>query len=99
MAEVLKAPQAQADLEAILAGLESRSAKAAERFAVGVDKKCTALSRFPEMGRARPDILPDLRSTLVGKYVLFYRIRGGTVEVLRILHGRRDLGRILRGEK
>ena len=31
-----------------------------------------------------------------GKYVLFYRLRGEVVEVLRFLHGRRDLGRILK---
>ena len=96
MAEVLKTPQAQADLEAILEELEGRNPKEAELLAVAVDKKCVALSRFPELGRARVDILPELRSTLVGKHVLFYRIRGEVVEVLRILHGRRDLRRIMR---
>ena len=45
---------------------------------------------------ARDEILLGLRSTPVGKYVLFYRLRGEVVEVLRILHGRRDLGRILK---
>ena len=30
------------------------------------------------------------------EYVLFYRLRGEVVEVPRILHGRRDLGRILK---
>jgi toxin ParE1/3/4 len=97
MAGVLKAPQAQADLEAILAGLEAKSPGQAGKFAAGVDEKCEALGRFPEMGRARDEILSGLRSTLVGKYVLFYRIRGEVVEVLRILHGRRDLRRIMRG--
>lgn len=97
MADVLKAPQAQADLEAILEELDEKSPKAANRIAAAVDKKCEALGRFPEMGRAREEIIPGLRSTLVGKYVLFYRIRGEVVEVLRVLHGRRDLPRIMRG--
>jgi toxin ParE1/3/4 len=99
MAEVLKAPQAQADLEAILAELEGKNSKVADEFAAGVDKKCAALERFPESGRTRAEILPELRSTLVGKYVLFYRVRGDVVEVLRILHGRRDLRRIMRGKR
>ncbi len=98
MAVVLMTPAAQADLEAILHELEEKSPKAADRIAVGVDKKCAALGRFPEPGRAREEILPGLRGTLVGKSVLFYRIRGEVVEVLRMLHGRRDLGRILRDE-
>ena len=96
MAKVLKTPRAQADLEAILDELESKSPPAAERFAARVDRKCLALGRIPELGRARDEILPGLRSTPVGKYVLFYRLRGEVVEVLRILHGRRDLGRILK---
>ncbi len=98
MAEVSKTPQAQADLEAILEELEGKSPKAAQRFAAGLDKKCAALGRFPELGRARAEILPGLRSTLVGKHVLFYRVRGEAVEVLRIIHGRRDLRRIMRHE-
>ena len=96
MAKALKTPRAQADLEAILDELESKSLPAAERFAARVDRKCRALGHIPELGRARDEILPGLRSMPVGKYVLFYRLRGEVVEVLRILHGRRDLGRILR---
>ena len=96
MAQVLKTPRAQADLEAILEELESKSTPAAERFAASVDRKCQALGRIPELGRARDEILLGLRSTPVGKYVLFYRLRGEVVEVLRIVHGRRDLGRILK---
>jgi toxin ParE1/3/4 len=79
-----------------MAQVLSKSPPAAERFAARVDRKCQALGRIPELGRARDEILPGLRSTPVGKYVLFYRLRGEVVEVLRILHGRRDLGRILR---
>jgi toxin ParE1/3/4 len=74
MASVSKTPQAQADLEAILEELEERNPNEAERFAAAVDKTCVALGRFPELGRARSEILPELRSTLVRKYVLFYCI-------------------------
>ena len=80
MAKALKTPRAQADLEAILDELESKSPPAAERFAVRVDRKCLALGRIRELGRARDEILPGLRSTPVGKYVLFYRLRGEVVE-------------------
>jgi toxin ParE1/3/4 len=98
MAEVRRTPQAEADLEAIFEDLDEKSPRAAERLAKAVDAKCEALARFPEMGRMREEILPGLRSTLIAKYVLFYRVQGEVVQVLRILHGRRDIGRIMRDE-
>jgi toxin ParE1/3/4 len=72
MATVRRTPQAEADLEVILDDLEEKSPKAAERFAGAVDEKCSALGNFPEMGRARDEIAPGLRSTVVGRYVLFF---------------------------
>jgi toxin ParE1/3/4 len=90
MATDLKTPRAQADLEEILGELEDKSPRKARALAVAIDKKCEALGLFPELGRSRNEILPGLRSTLVGKdHVLFYRIRG------EVVHGRRDLPRIL----
>ncbi|MBV8557302.1 MAG: type II toxin-antitoxin system RelE/ParE family toxin [Planctomycetaceae bacterium] len=98
MATVRRTPQAEADLEVILDDLEEKSPKAAERFAGAVDEKCSTLGNFPEMGRARDEIAPGLRSTVVGRYVLFYQLRGDVVEVPRILHGRRDIRRNMRDE-
>jgi toxin ParE1/3/4 len=98
MAEVRRTPQAQADLEEILEDLESKSPKAAERFTAAVDERCKALGNFPETGRARDDIAPGLRSTVIARHVLFYRVTGDGVEVLRILHGRRDIRRIMKDE-
>ena len=51
-----------------------------------------------KMGRARPEIAPDLRSTLVRPYVLFYQVAGDLVQIVRILHGNRDLKRIMQQE-
>jgi toxin ParE1/3/4 len=57
-----------------------------------------ALGHFPEMGRLRPEIAPNLRSTLVWPYVIFYRVESDNVQIIRILHGRRDLRRIMKKE-
>ena len=99
MARVLRTHRAQLDLEEILDDLDAKSPKAAERLADEVDARCRALANFPEMGRARGEIWPDLRSTVVRHYVLFYRLAGDDVEVLRILHGRRDTDRIMKDER
>jgi toxin ParE1/3/4 len=43
------------------------------------------------MGRARPELRPDLRSFPVGRFVIFYReVRDG-IEIVRVLRGARDL--------
>jgi len=46
------------------------------------------------MWRARDEILPGLRSVLVHPYTVFYRIDDGAVEIVRVLHERRDLARV-----
>jgi toxin ParE1/3/4 len=91
MLPVLRTDQAEADLSDILAYLEERSPSAAERLAAAIDERCALLGQFPEMGRARPELGPGIRSVTVDRYLLFYRITPASVEVLRILHGSRDV--------
>ena len=98
MAVVRRSPQAEADLEAILDDLEAKDPAVSARYALAFAEKGDALGRFPEMGRARPEIAPGLRSTLVAPYVLFYQIAGDEVQILRILHGKQDLRRVMEAE-
>ncbi len=49
------------------------------------------LARHPLIGRARPELLTDLRSLPFGRYVIFYLPRKRGIEVVRVLHGARDL--------
>jgi toxin ParE1/3/4 len=98
MAEVCRSPRAEADLEAILEGLQRTNSTAAERYATEFHDKGRALAQFPEMGHLRPEIAPNLRSTLVWPYVIFYRVEGDIVQIIRILHGKRDLRRIMKKE-
>jgi toxin ParE1/3/4 len=98
MAEVSRSPQAETDLDTILADLNQNNPAAADRYAAAFVEKGQALAQFPELGRTRPEIAPDLRSTLVKPYVIFYRIRGDVVQILRILHGARDLRSIMQAE-
>jgi len=43
------------------------------------------------MDRCRDELAPGLRSLPVGNYVVFYRGREGGIEVIRVLHGARDI--------
>ena len=98
MAEIRHSPQSEADLEAILEYLHQNQPTVAERYATAFYEKGAGARTVPEMGRLRPEIAPNLRSTLVHPYVLFYRVEGETVQIVRILHGKRDLRRIFQEE-
>ena len=49
------------------------------------------LCDFPESGRSRDDLLPDLRSIVIFPTVLFYRLTPAAVEVVRVIDGRRNI--------
>jgi toxin ParE1/3/4 len=69
---------------------------AADELLRTFDAKIELLSDYPKAGPARPELRARVRSFPVGDYLLFYRpIRGG-IELLRVLHGARNLRKSLR---
>lgn len=98
MAIVSRSPQAETDLETILEDLQQKNPAVAERYAAEFYDKGKALAQFPEIGRSRLEIAPHLRSTLVHPYVIFCRVKDDGVQILRILHGSRDLRSIMKTE-
>ncbi len=64
MAEVRRSPQAETDLEAIIEDLQQKDTTAAKRYATAVYDIGRTLAQFPEMGRSRPEIAPNLRNTI-----------------------------------
>jgi toxin ParE1/3/4 len=60
-----------------------------------VEQKCRLLATMPEMGRLRPELAPQLRSWVVGEYVIFYRPILDGILLVRVLHGSRDLAPLL----
>jgi toxin ParE1/3/4 len=50
------------------------------------------LVRNPLAGRRRPDLGKDLRSFAVENYIIFYVPRSGGVDIVRVVHGRQDIG-------
>jgi len=91
MAFVRTRPQAEADLEEIWWYIAQDSPDAADGFLDQIEERCAVLAQFPLMGTAREDLLPSLRSLVVGSYVVFYLPVNGGIEIVRVLHGKRDL--------
>jgi toxin ParE1/3/4 len=55
-------------------------------------ERCEHLAELPGvLGRPRPELLPDLRSTPHGNYVIFFRYVDDALEVVNILEGHRDI--------
>jgi toxin ParE1/3/4 len=59
-----------------------------------IDKVCARLSAQPYSGRTRNELLLGMRSALASPYLVFYRIGENAIEVIRVLHGRRDIASI-----
>ena len=91
MAHYFLTPQALQDLEEIHDYIADDSAGAALRFINLLERKCKSLGLTPAMGRRREELASNLRSLPVRKYVIFYRQNKERVEIIRILHGARDI--------
>jgi toxin ParE1/3/4 len=69
------------------------------RFLDAVVEAAQKLSTHPFLGRPRPEFGGERRSMLVPNFrnwIIFYRIHDGTVQLQRIIHGARDLPRVLK---
>lgn len=66
----------------------------AARFVARLQRLCRVLADHPFLGRARDDLIRGVRSPF-GRYVIFYRPLANGVEIIRIIHGARDIQREL----
>jgi len=77
---------------------------AAFRFVEAVEASVEQLLRMPNMGAPRELRNPALKGLRLwpvkdfDEFLIFYVVAGDTVRVIRILHGRRDVDRILKKE-
>jgi toxin ParE1/3/4 len=70
---------------------------AADRFLDILQERFVLLAGQPLLGRARPELAPNLRSLRIGNYVIFYRPIDDGIEVARVLHGACDIEVIFEG--
>ena len=97
-ADVLWTPAAQADLREIYALIGLEQPRVAERYLDRILKKAEMLAAQPRLGARRPEIRADARMLVERPYVILYRTRPDadegaieTVEIVRVIDGRRDL--------
>jgi toxin ParE1/3/4 len=90
MARVARRPQAAADILDIWDFIAEDSMVEADRWVDRLDEKLTLWSTQPLIGRARPELAPELRSMPFGRYVVFFLPLPDGIDVVRVLHSSRD---------
>ncbi len=98
MARAIFAPAAEGDLTEIYTFIASDNRAAAWSTIELLEQKTTTLAAAPGLGRAREELQSNLRSLAVGNYVIFYRPSPDGIEVVRVLHGKRDIEAIFAEE-
>ena len=84
-------PAARSDLDDIWFYIAQDDPEVADKFIRAIVSRFPKLAAMPELGRRREELLPRLRSLVVGQHVIFYRPMESGIEIVRVLHGARDL--------
>jgi len=94
-------PQAREDLIDIYVTIGLDNEPAAERLYAAIEAKAHLLINHPRLGVRRTEIAPTARMLVEGAYLILYETHPDTddgpidkVEIVRIVHGHRELSRI-----
>jgi toxin ParE1/3/4 len=101
MPRLILAPAARQDLQEIRRFIAKDDPEAARRVVSRLRNIAHMLAGAPALGRNRPELSTPVRSFVADRYVLFYRPlqRGVGIEIVRVLHGSRDIDAIFSGDR
>jgi toxin ParE1/3/4 len=89
---LLISPEAESDLLGIWHYIfQESNTQTADRLIESIIDGVFLVARHPFAGRLRNELRAGLRSFPIRSYVLFYRIDGENINILRVLHGQRDI--------
>lgn len=93
----LWSPQALNDLVRLSRWIARRgSPQGSRRVARSIRERAMFLAERPELGRLRPDIDPAVRTLAALSHVIIYEQTRAGVQILRVVHGSRDITSIWR---
>jgi plasmid stabilization system protein ParE len=96
MSRFVLTPAARADLTEISDYISRDNPNAARRVRDELRTAMQKLAEMPEMGHYRRDLADEpLRFWPVYSYLIIYRSEARPVQVVRVLHGARDVRRLL----
>lgn len=91
MPTLIISPEAEQDLVDIWLYIAEDQPVNADRFLERLEKKAQKLTEFTDLGIDRRDLAPGIKSFPVDRYVLYYRPNDNGIELVRVLHGSRDV--------
>src|ERR1700753_3781471 len=74
------------------------SEQAADRIYDSIERVCAGLATYPLRGRARPEILPDVRSLVIERWLAIYRVSDDGPQILASLTARGILNVLIRSQ-
>ncbi|HEX4961151.1 MAG TPA: type II toxin-antitoxin system RelE/ParE family toxin [Thermoanaerobaculia bacterium] len=96
MSRFVLTPAAREDLVEIYDYISKDSPNAARRVLAELRSAMSKLARMPELGHFRRDLASEpFRFWSVYSYLVIYRSEARPIQVLRVLHGARDVRAIL----
>ena len=95
MPSIIRSARADEDLISIWRYIAADNPSAADRVLDAIEARWNQLSRHPYAGIAREDIAPGIRVFVVNPYLTLYRVSRSGIEIVRVLHGRRQISRKL----
>jgi len=99
MPRVTRRPLAETDILEIWDYIADDSLAAADRWVDRLDEQFRLLAAQPMMGRARGELAPGVRSFPFGRYVIFYVPLDDGIDLVRVLHGARDIDAVFNPEQ
>ena len=91
MPRILRTRAARSDYDEIWSYLAVRDLTAADRLIDQFDATLESIAATPRMGRKVEELAPNLRSFPVGNYLIFYRPLEDGIQLIRLVHGARDI--------
>lgn len=94
MPRIIRTPAAVRDLATITDYIAADNLAAALGFYDEIDRLLSMIARNPDIGEAVEHLAPGLRRFTFGNYLLFYCHNDDAIELIRVLHGARDIDRL-----
>jgi toxin ParE1/3/4 len=84
-------PLSRDDMEEIGLYIANDNVDTALRFVSFIEEKCQRIADTPNIGRARYNLAPSLRSFPVDGYLVLYKPLDDGIAVVRVVHSSRDI--------
>jgi toxin ParE1/3/4 len=97
MKHLVYLPAALADLKAITLFIADDNPDRAISFVDELRSIAAEAAQRPASFPARDDLAPGLRAARYGRYLIFFQEIAGDFQIVRVLHGARDLQRVFNG--